>query len=75
LDPLFERRFEVLLKPSRPLLADLLFDADAVVPRVEKKCWFCDTFRVVEAAAALPLAEKLSRLGLTGSLPVVKRAF
>jgi hypothetical protein len=32
-------------------------------------------FRVVEAAAGRPLAEKLPRLGFTGSLPVVKRAF
>jgi hypothetical protein len=30
---------------------------------------------VVDAAAARPLAEKLSRLGLTGNLPVEKRAF
>jgi hypothetical protein len=47
----------------------------AVLPRAEKKCWFCDTFRVVEGAAGRPLAEKLSRLGVTGSLPVVKCAF
>jgi hypothetical protein len=46
-----------------------------VAPRLEKKCWFCDTLRVVEAAAARPLAEKLSRLlGLTGNLPVLKLA-
>ncbi|MGA9506795.1 MAG: hypothetical protein WBV31_20315 [Terriglobales bacterium] len=32
-------------------------EAVAAVPRAEKKCWFCDTFRVVEAAAARPLAE------------------
>jgi len=50
--------------------------ADAlVVPRVEKKCWFCDAFRVVDATAGRPLAEKLSRLGVAGTLPVVKRAF
>jgi hypothetical protein len=52
-------------------------DAPAALlpPRAEKKCWFCDTFRVVDAAAARPLAEKLSRLGLTPNLPVLKRAF
>ena len=47
----------------------------AVVPRAEKKRWFCDTFRIVEAAAGRPLAEKLSRPGVTGNLPVEKRAF
>jgi hypothetical protein len=31
--------------------------------------------RVVEAAAGRPLADMLSRLGLTDSLPVLKRAF
>jgi hypothetical protein len=63
-DPLFERLFELmfeLLLPgretSRLFPADLLFDAAAVVPWAEKKCWFCDTFRVVEAAAGRPLAE------------------
>jgi hypothetical protein len=50
-------------------------DVAAVAPRAEKKCWFCDTFRTVEGAAGRPLAEKLSRLGVIGSLPVVKRAF
>ena len=45
------------------------------VPRAEKKCWFCDTLRMVEGAAARPLAEKLSRLGVIGTLPAVKRAF
>jgi hypothetical protein len=54
-------------------------ERDAVAPlplaRAEKKCWFCDTFRVVEAAAGRPLAEKLSRVGVTGSLPVEKCAF
>jgi hypothetical protein len=50
-------------------------DAVPEVPRAEKKCWFCDTFRMVEGAAARPLAEKLSRLGVIGSLPVEKRAF
>jgi len=63
-----------LFEPARPLSADLLLDA-VVVLWVEKKCWFCDTLRVVDAAAGRPLAEKLSRLGLTGSLPVEKRAF
>jgi hypothetical protein len=47
----------------------------AVLPRGEKKCWFCATFRVVEAAAGRPLAEKLSRVGGIGTLPVEKRAF
>jgi hypothetical protein len=57
------------------LLNDLLVAAPAAAPRVEKKCWFCDTPRVVEAAAGRPLADMLSRLGLTESLPVLKRAF
>lgn len=47
----------------------------AVLLRAEKKCWFCETLRIVDGAAGRPLAEKLSRLGVTGSLPVVKRAF
>lgn len=50
-------------------------DAFPEVPRAEKKCWFCDTCRMVEAAAGRPLAEKLSRLGVMGTLPFVKRAF
>jgi hypothetical protein len=50
-------------------------DAAPEVPRAEKKCWFCDTCRMVEAAAGRPLAEKLSRLGVMGTLPFVKRAF
>jgi hypothetical protein len=47
---------------------------EATLLCAEKKCWFCDTFRVVEAAAGRPLAEKLSRLGVTGNLPVEKLA-
>src|SRR5882724_1462715 len=46
-----------------------------VFPRAEKKCWFCGVFRIVDGAAWRPLAEKLSRPGLNGTLPVVKRAF
>jgi hypothetical protein len=64
--------------PTRPVSrakVDLAFEPPAVAPRFEKKCWFCDTLRVVEAAAARPLAEKLSRLGVTGNLPVLKLAF
>jgi hypothetical protein len=61
------------------LFSDALFSEDrfaaVVVPWVEKKCWFWATFRVVDAAAARPLAEKLSRPGLTGGLPVLNRAF
>ena len=34
-----------------------------------------ETLRVLEAAAGRPLADMLSRLGLTDSLPVLKRAF
>jgi len=73
-NPLFELAFPNL-DPSRPLSADLTLDPAAVVPRVEKKCWFCATFRVVEAAPGRPLAEKLSRPGVAGTLPVLKRAF
>lgn len=75
--PAFDRRFEP--PPSRPLLNDRPFDPVPVVPRLvpraEKKCWFCDTPRLVDAAAERPLAEKLSRPGVTGSLPVAIRAF
>lgn len=56
---------------DRPLAELPLKDRPAVVPRAEKKCWFCDTFRVVEPAAARPLADNPSRLGL-GSLPLLK---
>jgi hypothetical protein len=71
--------------PTDRSLDDLSFDdpfpddrpfAAPVAPLLaEKKCWFCDTLRVVEAAAGRPLADMLSRLGLTDSLPVLKRAF
>lgn len=80
--PLFEVLFDPLFNPplpdrptSRPFPNDRPFDPLAGLPRDEKKCWFCDTFRVVEAAAGRPLAEKLSRLGVMGNLPPVKRAF
>lgn len=72
----------LVLLPLKPLLPDLAVSLPPnplpleaeLAPRVEKKCWFCETFRVVEAAAERPLAEKLSRLGLTGNLPVEKLA-
>jgi len=48
-------------------------EADALL--AEKKCWFCDRLGIVAAAAARPLAEKLSRPGVTGNLPVEKFAF
>ncbi len=77
-NPPLELAFELAFPDratSRLFSIHLPFDADDVALRAEKKCWFCDTFRVVDAAAARPLAEKLSRLGLTGNLPVLKRAF
>jgi hypothetical protein len=57
-DPAFDRKFEP--PPSRPLLNDRPFDAEVeprFAPCAEKKCWFCDTPRVVDAAAERPLAE------------------
>jgi hypothetical protein len=64
---LFETEF-----PGRPSATER---GAAVVPRAEKKRWFCDRFLVVDGAAGRPLAEKLSRVGVTGSLPVEKCAF
>jgi hypothetical protein len=67
LELVFEPEVELVLAPavvplaSRPLPADLVGVAvlrnDTVLLRPEKKCWFSDTFRVVDAAAARPLAE------------------
>jgi hypothetical protein len=65
---------EVGLECWNPLF-DLPLPIALVLLCAEKKCWFCDTPRVVDGAAARPLAEKLARLGLTGSLPVLNRAF
>lgn len=72
-NPPLELPFPTL--PVSRAKVDLAFEPPAAAPRLEKKCWFCDTLRVVEAAAARPLAEKLSRLGVTGNLPVLKLAF
>ena len=85
---MFELPPEFLVKFSFVLFLKLLFQPLAepfpndrplvplaAVPRAEKKCSFCATFRVVDGAAGRPLAEKLSRLGVIGSLPVEKRAF
>lgn len=46
-----------------------------VVPCEEKKCWLPPRFASVEAAAGRPLALRLDRVGVTGMLPVAKRAF
>jgi hypothetical protein len=66
-NPPFELAFEPAREPafdpplpgraaSRPLPADLPA-SDAELLRPEKKCWFSETFRVVDGAAARPLAE------------------
>ena len=73
--------FAPLFEPLRALPFELPFpvnDRDVAVfvfPRAEKKCWFCGAFRIVDGAAGRPLAEKLSRLGFTGNLPLEKCAF
>lgn len=62
--PLFELTwFEPIFDPpfpgretSRLFPVDLPID-DAVALRAEKKCWFSETLRVVDAAAGRPLAE------------------
>ena len=71
---LFATPFERELKLEGPFPAAMRVDV-GLLPCAEKKCWFCETLRVVDAAAGRPLAEKLSRPGATGNRPEVKRAF
>jgi hypothetical protein len=46
----------ITLAVSRPF-ATARFELAAALPRDEKNCWFRAAFRVVDAAAARPLAE------------------
>ena len=77
-DPLFVGRAISFLPPNVPFCGRLPPNERvefATLLCAEKKCWFCEILRVVDGAAGRPLAEKLSRLGVTGNLPVEKRAF